>query len=309
MLLSIGLACISVLGFGSAAIFARVGMQGMSPMPGTLVSLVASTMLAGALALAFDFQAVIALPAIAMVWFLGNGILTYMGGRTQQYVAISLLGASRVTPIIGAAALFSAFYAIVFTEIGVPGFDEHLTVFIGIGTVVVVVGLALTGGNFLKQSWGRDWKSVLGYGLALTSAACYGAGTLSGRVLTNLFGSPFIMAAGSMFFAMLVLSPWFGRQAVEGVTRAGRGSVFMFLAGLSAACAVMSLYFAISREGSSILVLSPIVSCNPLVTLVLARIFLRRIETISRELVIGTLMAVGGVALVVAGGLIQAGNR
>ena len=308
MLLSIGLACISVLGFGSAAIFARVGMQGMSPMPGTLVSLVASTMLAGALALAFDFQAVIALPTIAMVWFLGNGILTYMGGRTQQYVAISLLGASRVTPIIGAAALFSAFYAIVFTEIGVPGFDEHLTVFIGIGTVVVVVGLGLTGGNFLKQSWGRDWKSVLGYGLALTSAACYGAGTLSGKVLTDLFGSPFIMAAGSMFFAMLVLSPWFGRQAVEGVTRAGRGSVFMFLAGLSAACAVMSLYFAISREGSSILVLSPIVSCNPLVTLTLARIFLRRSETISRELVIGTLMAVGGVTLVVVGGLIQAGN-
>ena len=309
MLLSIGLACISVLGFGSAAIFARVGMQGMSPMPGTLVSLVASTMLAGALALAFDFQAVIALPAIAMVWFLGNGILTYMGGRTQQYVAISLLGASRVTPIIGAAALFSAFYAILFTQIGVPGFDEHLTVFIGIGTVVVVVGLALTGGNFLKQSWGRDWKSVLGYGLALMSAACYGAGTLSGKVLTDLFGSPFIMAAGSMFFAMLVLSPWFGRQAVAGVTRAGRGSVFMFLAGLSAACAVMSLYFAISREGSSILVLSPIVSCNPLVTLALARIFLRRTETISRELVIGTLMAVGGVALVVVGGLIQAGNR
>ena len=304
MLLSIGLACISVLGFGSAAIFARVGMQGMSPMPGTLVSLVASTMLAGALALAFDFQAVIALPAIAMVWFLGNGILTYMGGRTQQYVAISLLGASRVTPIIGAAALFSAFYAILFTQIGVPGFDEHLTVFIGIGTVVVVVGLALTGGNFLKQSWGRDWKSVLGYGLALMSAACYGAGTLSGKVLTDLFGSPFIMAAGSMFFAMLALSPWFGRQAVAGVTRAGRGSVFMFLAGLSAACAVMSLYFAISREGSSILVLSPIVSCNPLVTLALASIFLRRTETISRELVIGTLMAFSGVILVVIGGII-----
>ena len=304
MLLSIGLACISVLGFGSAAIFARVGMQGMSPMPGTLVSLVASTTLAGALALAFDFQAVIALPAIAMVWFLGNGILTYMGGRTQQYVAISLLGASRVTPIIGAAALFSAFYAILFTQIGVPGFDEHLTVFIGIGTVVVVVGLALTGGNFLKQSWGRDWKSVLGYGLALMSAACYGAGTLSGKVLTDLFGSPFIMAAGSMFFAMLVLSPWFGRQAVAGVTRAGRGSVFMFLAGLSAACAVMSLYFAISREGSSILVLSPIVSCNPLVTLALASIFLRRTETVSKELVIGTLLALSGVILVVIGGII-----
>jgi drug/metabolite transporter (DMT)-like permease len=293
MLLSIGLACIAVLGFGSAAIFARLGMQALSPMPGTLISLVASTLLAGALALTFNFSEIVALPAIAMVWLLGNGILTYMGGRTQQYIAI-----------IGSATLFTAMYAIVFTRIGVPGFDEHLTVLIGIGTLVVVFGLTLTGGNFLRHSWGRDWRSVMGYGLALMSASCYGASTLSGKVLSNLFGSPLIMAAGSMFFAMVVLSPWFGRQAAEGASQTRKPAFFMFLAGLTAACAVMSIYFAITREGSSVLVISPIVSCNPLVTLVLARLFLQRTETVSRELVFGTLLAVGGVSLVVIGGLI-----
>ncbi len=304
MSLSIALALISVLGFGSAAIFARLGMQTMRPMPGTLISLLASTLLAGSLAVAFDWNDITLLPAIAMVWLLGNGILTYMGGRTQQYIAINLVGAARVTPITGSAALFSAMFAIVFTRIGVPGFNEHLTVLIGVGTVVVVFGLALTGGNFLRQSWGRDWQSVIGYGLALASAACYGASTISGRVLSSLFGSPLIMAAGSMMFAMLVLSPWFGKQAVEGVARSGRGSIYMFMAGLSAACAVMSLYFSITREGSSVLVISPIVSCNPLVTLILARLFLRRSENVTRELVIGTLMAVGGVMLVVIGGII-----
>ena len=304
MSLSISLALISVLGFGSAAIFARLGMQTMRPMPGTLISLIASTLLAGSLAVAFSWNDITLLPAIAIVWLLGNGILTYMGGRTQQYIAINLVGATRVTPIIGSAALFSALFAIVFTRIGVPGFDEHLTVLIGIGTVVVVSGLALTGGNFLRQSWGSDWKSVIGYGLALASAACYGASTISGRVLSNLFGSPLIMAAGSMMFATLILSPWFGKQAVEGVAHSGRGSIYMFMAGLSAACAVMSLYFSITREGSSVLVISPIVSCNPLVTLILARLFLRRSENVTRELVIGTLIAVGGVALVVVGGII-----
>jgi drug/metabolite transporter (DMT)-like permease len=301
MSLSIALALISVLGFGSAAIFARLGMQTMRPMPGTLISLVASTLLAGSLAVAFSWNDITLLPAIAMVWLLGNGILTYMGGRTQQYIAINLIGAARVTPITGSAALFSAMFAIVFTRIGVPGFNEHLTVLIGIGTVVVVFGLALTGGNFLRHSWGRDWKSVIGYGLALASAACYGASTISGRVLSNLFGSPLIMAAGSMMFATLILSPWFGKQAVEGVASSGRGSIYMFMAGLSAACAVMALYFSITREGSSVLVISPIVSCNPLVTLILARLFLRRSENVTRELAIGTLMAVGGVALVVIG--------
>ena len=305
MLLSLGLAGIAVLGFGSSAILARLGMTagaGLRPMPGALISLVASTLLAGTLALVFEFNAITALPAIAMVWLLGNGILTYMGGRSQQYIAISLVGASRVTPIIGGAALFSALYAISFTRLGVPGFNEHLNVPIAIGTVVVVSGLALTGGNFLRQSWGRDWHSVLGYGLAIAAAACYGAATLSGRVLSTMYGSPLIMAAGSMFFATLVLAPLFGKEAGAGVRSSFRATVFMFLAGFAAACAVMSLYFAVTREGSSILVLSPIVSCNPLVTLLLARLFLRGTESVTRELVIGTLMAVGGVALVVIGG-------
>ena len=304
MLLSLGLACIAVLGFGSSAVLARLGMQAIRPMPSALVSLVGSTLLAGTLALVFEFDAIIAMPAIAMVWLLGNGMLSYMGGRSQQYIAISLIGASRVTPIVGSAALFSALFSVTLTRLGVPGFNEHLNVLLGIGTVVVVLGLALTSGNFLRQSWGSDWKSVSGYGLALLAAACYGASTLSGRVLTIQFGSPLIMAAGSMFFATLVLGPIFGREAVQKSTSSGWAPLYVFLAGFAAACAVMSLYFAVTREGSNILVIAPIVSCNPLVTLVMARLFLRQVETITKELVIGTLMAVGGVAMVVVGGLI-----
>ena len=307
MLLSIGLACIAVLGFGSSAVLARLGMTaqgGMRPMPGALVSLVASTLLAGALALIFEFRAVVTLPAIAMIWLLANGILTYLGGRSQQYIAINLIGASRVTPIVGSAALFSALYAVTLTRLGVSGFNEQLNPLLGLGTVIVVVGLALTGGNFLRQSWGSDWKSVAGYGLAILAAACYGAATLSGRVLSIQFGSPLIMAAGSMFFATLLLSPLFGREAVQKSASTGWAPCFVFLAGFAAACAVMSLYFAVTRDGSNILVIAPIVSCNPLVTLFLARVFLRHSESVTKELVMGTLMAVGGVALVVVGGLI-----
>lgn len=303
MLLSIGLACIAVLGFGSSAVLARLGMNAIRPMPSSLISLVASTLLAGTLALVFEFEAVIALPAIAMAWLVGNGILSYMGGRSQQYIAISLIGASRVTPIVGSAALFSALFSVTLTRMGVPGFNEHLNVLLGVGTVVVVIGLGLTGGNFLRQSWGREWKSVLGYLLALLAAACYGASTLSGRVLSELFGSPLIMAAGSMFFATMLLAPVFGREAVQKTGSTGWAPLWVFLAGFAAACAVISLYFAVTREGSNILVIAPIVSCNPLFTLLMARLFLRQSETVTKELVIGTLMAVGGVAMVVVGGI------
>ena len=307
MLLSIGLAFIAVLGFGSSAIFARLGMTvqgGLRPMPGTVISLVASTLLAGTLALAFEFQAIIALPAIAMAWLFGNGILSYLGGRSQQYIAINLIGASRVTPIVGSAALFSGLYAVTLTRLGVEGFNERLNPLLALGTVVVVGGLAVTGGNFLRQSWGRDWKSVAGYGLAILAAACYGASTLTGRILSIQFGSPLIMAAGSVFFATLLLAPVFGKEAVQKANSSGWAAFYLFMGGFAAACAVMSLYFAVTRPGSNILVIAPIVSCNPLLTLFLARIFLRNTESVTTELVMGTLMAVGGVALVVVGGIL-----
>ena len=92
--------------------------------------------------------------------------------------------------------------------------------------------------------------------------------------------------------------------AAQKSTSSGWAPLYVFLAGFAAACAVISLYFAVTREGSNILVIAPIVSCNPLVTLVMARLFLRQVETITKELVIGTLMAVGGVGMVVVGGLI-----
>ena len=48
-------------------------------------------------------------------------------------------------------------------------------------------------------------------------------------------------------------------------------------------------------------VVSPIVSANPLFTLLLAGLFLSAQENVNRWLVIGTIITVGGVALVVLG--------
>ena len=49
------------------------------------------------------------------------------------------------------------------------------------------------------------------------------------------------------------------------------------------------------------MVVSPIVSANPLFTLILAAIFLSVQENVNRWLVLGTLITVGGVSLVVLG--------
>ncbi len=57
-------------------------------------------------------------------------------------------------------------------------------------------------------------------------------------------------------------------------------------------------------------VISPIVSANPLVTLLLAQLFLSRLEELTRSLFIGTGVVVVGVALVVVGRTLKsASNR
>ena len=47
---------------------------------------------------------------------------------------------------------------------------------------------------------------------------------------------------------------------------------------------------------------SPIVSTNPLMTLLLAQVFIARLENITKRVLLGTTLAVMGVLLVIIGG-------
>ena len=71
------------------------------------------------------------------------------------------------------------------------------------------------------------------------------------------------------------------------------------LAGVFQGLAVASLFQALSR--APVTVVSPIYALQPLITLVLAHIFLRRLEAIDWLLAIGTAVSVVGVILVILG--------
>ena len=292
-MLAIGLAVVSAFGFGSAAIFARLGMQDIRPIPSTLISALASFFPAAILALIFALADIQSLPAIAFLFFLGHGALTYLGGRTQNHVSINLIGASRSSPFIGSSALFAAIFAIAFA-------GERLNPLVALGTLSVVAGLALSSsGDLSQQSWRLDRRTLLGYLLALGAAASYGGSNLAAKFLSQEFGSPLVVATFSILFGAVVLSPFAGRDALEGLRTARAGWGFMALSGLASATAVIALYFALLY--SSVVIVSPISSVNPLVTLLLAHLFLGRLEQVTRWVLLGTMLTVLGVALVIVG--------
>ena len=289
---------LSGLGFGSAAVFARVGMQGVNPLPSTLISVVVSFVPSLILALVFALSDFKDLPPIALAWFLLLGAVNFLGGRTQSYQAIGRIGASRAGAILGTSAVFATVFAITIT-----GERPHFLV--PIGTAIVVMGLIAALGNSIREGIATDRRAALGYLMALVAAACYGGTNVIAKELTEEYGSPLMISTISLMFGIILLWPVAGREAIS-TLRESRGNpkfvVSAGLSGLAAATGVICLYFALQK--ADVAVVSPIVSTNPIFTIVLAQIFISRMENLTKWLFLGVGITVAGVIVVSLGSIL-----
>ena len=110
---------------------------------------------------------------------------------------------------------------------------------------------------------------------------------------------PLVFATIAFAFGSIMFLPLVGRTLPKTVMSARRSAAFFVLSGLGSGCAIIALAFALER--GDVVVISPIVSVSPLITLVLAWVLLRQLERITLTLVMGALMVVGGVVLVAIG--------
>lgn len=287
------------MGFGSATIFARLGMAQVGALPVTFISLVFSFAASGILSVVFVFSDFAGLPLIVLAWCLMLGVFNFLGGRNLSYLAVGRIGAARAGAIVGTSAVFASILAITIT-----GERPHWVVLAG--TLVVVGGLATALGKNIVESAGGDGATregaFIGFLLAFGAAACYGTTNVVVKQLTIDYTSPLVVSTISLFFGMLLVAPVAAKRAVAALPEARRSPGFLgyaALSGLAAATGVNCTYFALQQ--ADVVVVAPIVSANPLFTLILAGLFLSRQENVNRWLVLGTAITVGGVSLVVLG--------
>ena len=126
----------AALGFGIAAVFARVGLQDIKATTGTLVSLVVGTIITMALAFVFHTDAILKLAGVAFLWFLLSAIINFPLGRLLNITGVSMAGVSKSAPIVGSSPLFATILAI---SIG----GESINTMIAIGTLSIIGGLAM----------------------------------------------------------------------------------------------------------------------------------------------------------------------
>ena len=292
---AIALSLLSGFGFGSAAILARIGMQRMSPLSSTVLSELVSFCPTALLALVFAFSDIRDLPPMALIWFFSLGVLNFLGGRTSSYQAIGRIGASRTAAIQSTAAVFAAVFAITIT-----GERPHFVVLLG--TFIVVLGLTTALGKSIREGVSNNRGALIGFGLALVAAASYGGTNVIAKELTEEYGSPLMVSALGLLFGIILLSPLSGASTIREVKALKGNPMFALSAGLSglaAATGVIALYFALQR--SDVTVVSPIVSTNPIFTLILAQVFISRMEDITRWLFLGVVITVAGVITVTIG--------
>ena len=126
----------AALGFGLSAVFIKAAMSSVSVTTATVVSLISSTVVTMIFALIFHSKEILALSPMAFLWFILAGLITFLGGRLLNFQAINLVGASKASAVVSATPLFAAILAVTFL-------NETVNLMLGIGTMMIVTGIAL----------------------------------------------------------------------------------------------------------------------------------------------------------------------
>ena len=293
MALAIILALASSLGFGSNVLFVRLATQRITVLVTAFFAVATGALIAITSAFIFNFGDIWQLTPIAFAWFALLASGHHLLARMLNYTAISMIGAARAAPIVSTSPIFSAALAIALL-------GERPNTFIYIGTFMVVGGMALVVTGGLQAGGARPEVSSNNLGYLFAIGASLGLGTMDviAKHITSEIAPPLVTAAFSLLIGTLLLAVISHRQVVSSFGPSQRGHVgHAMMAGVSVGLAIILFYSALSR--APVTVMSPVASGSPLVTLIVAHVFMRRLESINPPLAIGTLITVAGIIMVV----------
>ena len=140
---------------------------------------------------------------------------------------------------------------------------------------------------------------LLGSIFAGLAAVCYGSSQFLASKLVTKETPPLVVATFGLLVGILVLSAVSHRSLINDRGAPKRAFLFMALSGVSASAAVAFSYIALSL--APVIVVAPVTSITPLVSLAIAHLFLQRLEKITLRIWIGAVLVVTGVIIIALG--------
>ena len=294
MELAVGLAFLAASGFGSGQIFVRLATQRMSSAAVTFISVGIAAAFSMFLALVWDLGGFKELSFVAFGWFVVLGAMNHPMGRLLTFTAVSMIGATRSSPVSSATPIFAVALATIFL-----GERPHPLAILGIAMVVCGLVFVMTQGNVGRGGSTGGGARRLGYTFAVGAALSFAIANVIARHVVTEVASPWMSSAFGHLIGFLFLGVLTHRQSIPAVRSPQSIAVLLCAAaGISNAIAVTGLFNALER--APVTLVMPIYAIAPLITLTLAHLFLRHLERINISVIVGTLIVVGGVVLVVA---------
>lgn len=274
------LALICSVFYASALVSARAGMRYSTPTTVTLVSILIQNLLLWSAIFVTGGMHAVPLAGVLLFSLVG---LFQLGVRLLAYTGVEKIGASRSAALQSVSPLFSA--AIAITILGEP-----TTLLIILGTILVVIGIALISWKPERQVVGfRTWHLLLPIGAAFLTGINH---PIRRYVLTManepLFFSA-LMGAVSLggFLVYLVVSPQSQRLVWN------RQAIGPFLGtGMCETTSILLIITAISM--GRVVIVAPIAASYPVWSLILSAAVLRDVESINWKVIAGILSVVAG---------------
>ncbi len=274
----------AALCFSIAHILIRRGLVESNAMTGSFISLSMSAAVLWCLAPFFAPLAALWSPAIAI--FIAAGILAPGIGRTLSYVGIERIGVARSVPIANSSPIFASIFAVIF--LAEAWVAQNI-----IGTLLVIGGVIILS---MAQPAQGEWRK-LDVIYPLIGAIAFGASSTLRKAGLGFVNIPLlaaaVTAASAAIFSFVLLQIRGGMEAFK-LTR--RSAAWLFPAALFNTAAMLSVFYALSH--GKVVVVEPLVSSNPVLTLLLTAVFLRDLEALSLRVISGALLTVTGTILV-----------
>ncbi|WP_336001887.1 EamA family transporter [Halorientalis halophila] len=231
------------------------------------------------------------LPRNALLAFAAAGLVGTMMGRAFEYAGIEKIGASRSEPIKASQPLHAAVLAVLVL-------GETLTPLMGVGTVLVVVGVAVISWESRSSADGLESISWSYLALPLASAFLYGIEPIFAKVGLATGTSPFVglgvktVAATVAFYAYLRYRGALPKRSVFG----SGNTKWYVAAGLANTAFLLSYYAALAV--APVVLVQPVLQTSPLFVILISYVFLQRLERVTWKLVVAATVVALGAGLV-----------
>lgn len=280
------LALLSAALFAVAAITVRRGMRGSTAITATLISIVTNVVALWALAALSGGIGLLTLPAVAML--LAAGLFAPALARFTYYEAMNRIGVARASTISNTTPIFAAVLA-------VPVLGEHVSWWLAVGTVLVVLGLALTILPDEGTQTGRPWTGTL---LALNSAVLASISFMLRKLGLRMLPDAAVAAALTVTGSLLLLLPYAALRSRTQPLRAERPAlVLLIVSAVFTTGGFLAYFYSLSL--SDVVRVTPLSNTTPLFALLLLALF--RQEPVRPGTVAGAVLAVAGILFVVSG--------